>query len=270
MGNGRIGPVVGAARTQSLGLAGCLSGALVLSLLPFAALGDHSVDLTGDHSGDPLTEYRYTIIREGEAIGTHRVTVSPDGQGTLVEAKTDLEVTFGPLTLYEMQHLRQEIWRDGELEEMTAYTNKNGDIYDIAITRETQGYKRVVNGRTDSFDLSVRILALWHEDLFKYTSFLSPMEDRTYRISVDFVGADKIDLIDRSVDAFHYRISGDTNRELWYDDEGHIMKVRLLDHSSEIEYVLSEINGAPTKLARTEPAAAPAPHGPVTRLAARR
>ena len=261
MGNGRIGRVVGAARRCDFGLAGRLGGALMLWLLPFAA--------QGDHSGHHVTEYHYTIIREGEAIGTHRVTVSPAGQSTMVEAKTDLEVTFGPLTLYEMQHLRQEIWRDGELEEMTAYTNKNGEVYDIAITREPQGYTRVVNGRTDSFDLSVKLLALWHEDLFEYTSFMSPMEDRTYRISVELVGADKIDLLDRSVEAFHYRMSGDTNREIWYDDDGHIMKVRLLDHSSEIEYVLNAINGAPDNLAGTE-AAAPGPHGPVTRLAARR
>ena len=31
---------------------------------------------------------------------------------------------------------------------------------------------------------------------------------------------DKIDLVNRSVDAFAYRMSGDTNRELWYDADG--------------------------------------------------
>lgn len=261
MGKGRIGRVVGAARTYDIGVAGRLGGALALLLIPFAA--------QADHSGDHLAEYHYTIIREGEPIGTHRVTVTPEGHATKVEAKTDLEVTFGPLTLYEMQHLRREIWRDGELEEMTAHTNKNGDVYDIAVTRAPQGYTRVINGRTDSFDGSVKLLALWHKDLFQYSSFISPMEDRTYRISVDFVGADKIELLDRSVEAFHYRMSGDTNREIWYDDEGHIMKVRLLDHSSEIEYVLDGMNGASVRLDETEAVAAE-PHRPVTSLAARR
>lgn len=201
MGNGRSGRAVGVARKHSSGVAGrltgALSGALALLLLPFAA------------QSSEFSEYHYTIIREGEPIGTHRVTVSPEGQATKVEAKTDLQVTFGPLTLYEMRHLRHEIWRDGELEEMTAYTNKNGDVYDIAISREPEGYTRVINGRTDSFDLSVKILALWHKDLFKHTSFLSPMEDKIYEISVDFVGDGKIELLDRSVDARHYRISGD-------------------------------------------------------------
>lgn len=229
----------------------------MFALLPFAA------------QGSGVFEYHYTIIREGEPIGIHRVTVSPEGQATKVEAKTDLEVTFGPLTLYEMQHLRREIWRNGELEEMTAFTNKNGDVYDIAITREPAGYTRVINGRTDSFDRSIKLLALWHEDLFEHTSFLSPMEDRIYEVSVDLVGAAKVELLDRSVDTLHYRISGDTNREIWYDEAGHIMKVRLLDYSSEIEYVLNAIVGAPEKLAETEQTT-PEPHGPINRLVARR
>jgi hypothetical protein len=225
--------------------------------LPWAAQGDH------------LSEYHYTVLRDGKAIGTHRVTVSPEGGDLKVESKTDLEVTFGPLTFYRMEHLRQEIWRNGELEEMTAHTNKNGDVYDIAITRDAQGYKRVINGRTDRFESSMKLLTLWHEDLFRYSSFVSPMEDKIYQISVDFVAADKVDLIDRSVDAIAYRISGDTNRELWYDAEGHIMKVRLLDHSVTIEYVLNSMTEVTSKLTKTS-SVTPRHHGPVTRLAARR
>lgn len=234
-----------------------LCGALALVLLPCAAQGGH------------LTEYTYTVLRDGEAIGTHRVTISPDEGNIKVTAETNLAVGFGPLTLYEMEHLRHETWRDGELEAMTAYTNKNGDVYEIAITRDPEGYTRVVNGRTDRFEPTIKLLALWHEDLFKYTSFLSPMEDETYEISIDFVGVDKISLINQSIDAFAYRISGDTNRELWYDSGGHIMKVRLLDYSSTIEYVLNAMSGAAPKLAETG-RVTPDPNAPIANLAIRR
>ncbi len=257
MVTGLIGRASGGARATSFEWTARLCGALALILLPWAAQGDH------------LSEYDYTVMRDGEAIGTHRVTVSLQGEDVEVETETNLEVTVGPLTLYEMEHQRHEVWRDGELEEMTAYTNKNGDVYDIAISRDPEGYTRVINGRMDRFDPSIKLLALWHEDLFKFSSFLSPIEDKTYEISVDFIGADKIDLINQSVDAFAYRMSGDTNRELWYDAEGHIIKVRLLDHSTAIEYVLNSPSGETRKLAKTS-RAAPNPRGPDTRLAARR
>jgi Domain of unknown function (DUF6134) len=248
---------LGGARSNHREWAARLCGALVLFFLPWSAYADH------------LSHYNYLVLRDGEPIGTHSVTVSPEGRDFKVEAETDLAVKFGPLTLYHLEHQRREIWRDGELEKMIAHTDKNGDIYDIAITREPQGYKRVINGRTDRFDSSVKVLTLWHDDLFKYTSFLSPMEDKTYKISVDFVGADRVDLIDRSVDALEYRISGDTNRELWYDADGHIMKVSLLDHDSRIDYVLTSINGAPFD-ARYLLHASSGPHPPVAKLAARR
>ncbi len=257
MVSGQIGRASGGARAARWDWTAALCGAAALVLLPWAAEGGH------------FSEYSYTVLRDGEPIGTHRVTVLPQGRDVTVTAQTDLEVGFGPLTLYEMKHLRHETRRDGELEEMTAYTNKNGDIYEIAITRDPEGYTRVINGRTDRFEASMRLLALWHEDLFKHTSFLSPMEDETYEISVNFVGIDKIDLVNQSIDAFAYRMSGDTNRELWYDAAGHIMKVRLLDHSSTIEYVLDGMNGHAAKLADGDHLN-PDPDAPVANLANRR
>ena len=257
MGRGQIGHALGGARNNCREWAVRLCGALGLFLLPWPAYADH------------LSEYHYIVLRDGEPIGTHSVTVSPEGRDFKVETRTDLAVKFGPLILFRLEHQRRELWRDGELEKMIAHTNKNGDVYDIAVTREPQGYKRVINGRTDRFDPSVKVLTMWHDDLFRYTSFLSPMEDKTYKISVDFVGADTVDLIDRSVDALEYRISGDTNRELWYDADGHIMKVSLLDHGSRIDYVLASISGAPLD-ARYLLHASSGPHPPVTKLAARR
>ena len=260
MGTVVIGQALAAAQGSGRVWTARLGGALVLALLPWAA------------QGDLLGQYDYTVMRDGEPIGTHQVTVTPEGLDTKVEEKTDVKVSFGPVTLFHMEHLRDEIWHDGELESLTAHTNKNGDVYDIEITREPSGYKRVINGRTDRFDPSVKPLTLWHEDLFKYSTFLSPMEDRTYKVSVDYVGTEKLDMIGRSVDAFIYRMSGDTNREIWFDSDGLIMKVRLLDHSPNIEYVLSSVDQTSSKLAmeRPEQPTIAAHPGSVARLAAAR
>lgn len=260
MGTVVIGQAFAAAHGSRRAWTARLGGALALMLLPWAA------------QGGGLAEYDYTVMRDGEPIGTHRVTVSPQGPDTKVEEKTDVEVSFGPITLFRMEHRRDEVWRDGELESMTAHTDKNGDIYDIEITREPDGIKRVINGRTDRFDPSVKLLILWHEDLFKYTNFVSPMEDRTYEVSVDFVGTEKLDLVGQPVNAFVYRMSGDTNREIWFDSAGLIMKVRLLDHSPSIEYVLSSVDGASSELAmeRPERPTTAAHHRSVARLTAQR
>ncbi len=202
--------------------------ALFASLWPGVALGDY------------LGDYEYTVLRDGDPIGTYRVTVSPGEGGLEVQATSDLAITFGPLTLYRFEHRREEIWRDGQLERMVARTDKNGDLYEISITKGENGYTRVINGREETFDPSTKVLALWHQDLFSYNSFLSPMEDLTYEISVDYVGEQEIELMKGKITASHYRMTGDTERDLYYDADGNIMKVGLLDHRGAlIEYVLN-------------------------------
>lgn len=201
---------------------------LVASLWPWVALGEY------------LGDYNYTVLRDGDPIGTYRVTVSPSDDGLEVHATSDLKITFGPLTLYRFKHQRSEFWRDGQLQKMVARTDKNGDLYEISITKGEHGYTRVINGREETFDPSTKVLALWHQDLFTHSSFLSPMEDLTYRISVDYVGEQEIELMKGKVDTRHYRMTGDTERDLYYDSHGTIMKVGLHDDSGAlIEYVLN-------------------------------
>jgi hypothetical protein len=206
-------------------LTGCLAAVFLLSA-PSAARAGH------------LSEYDYVVLHGGEPIGSYRVNIARNGNEIEIEAASDLKVRFGPLTVFEFAHQRRELWRDRELVKSIAQTTKNGEFYDIKITRRAEGYKRVVNGREDQLEDPVRVLALWHDDLFEHEFFISPLEDKLYRLSVDFVGEERIEIGDQRVQALHYRMTGDSERELWYDEAGHVLKVRLYDYGSEIDYVL--------------------------------
>ena len=206
-------------------LTGCIAAVLLLAA-PFAARGDH------------LSEYDYIVLHGDEPIGSYRVNVARNGSEIKIEAESDLKVAFGPLTVFQFEHQRRELWSDRELVESTAQTTKNGESFDIKITRQAEGYKRVVNGREDQLEDPVKVLALWHDDLFKHEFFISPLEDKLYRLSVRFVGEERIEIGDQRIQARHYRMTGDSERELWYDEAGHLLKVRLYDYGSAIDYVL--------------------------------
>jgi hypothetical protein len=206
-------------------LTGCVA-AMFLLAAPSVARGDH------------LSEYEYIVLHGDELIGSYRVDIARNGNEIIIEAETDLKVGFGPLTVFEFEHRRRELWRDREFVESIARTTKNGETYDIKITRQAEGYKRVVNGREDQLDDPVRVLALWHDDLLEHEFFISPLEDKLYRLSVHFVGEERIEIGDQRIQARHYRMTGDSERELWYDEAGHILKVRLYDYGSTIDYVL--------------------------------
>ncbi len=206
----------------------CCFAVLFLLAVPFPAPADHA------------SRYDYVVLYGDEPIGSHRVNVARNANEIEIEAESDLKVGFGPLTVFEFEHKRRELWRDSELVESVARTTKNGESYDIKITRQAEGYKRVVNGREDWLEDPVKILALWHGDLFEHEFFISPLEDKLYRLSVDFVGEERIEIGDQRFQALHYRMTGDSERELWYDEAGHVLKVRLYDYGSTIDYVLDQ------------------------------
>ncbi len=204
----------------------CCFAVLFLLAVPFPAPADHA------------SRYDYVVLHGDEPIGSHRVEIVRNGNEIEIEAESDLKVDFGPLTVFEFEHRRRELWRDREFVKSIAQTTRNGESYDIKIIRQAAGYKRVVNGREDQLEDPVKVLALWHADLFEHQFFISPMEDKLYRLSVHFVGEERIEIGDQRVQALHYRMTGDSERELWYDEAGHVLKVRLYDYDLVIDYVL--------------------------------
>ena len=200
--------------------------AIGLLVVPFAALGDH------------LRVYDYSVLRDGEPIGLFNISFETSGRTQRVEVVSDVAVTIGPITLFRLVHQRSEIWHDNVLVESVAHTEKNGDVFEIEITREDDGYKRVLNGRIDKFDSSVEVLALWHESLFTGSTFISAFEDDVMSLSIVYQGEQEVALSDGIVAAQHYKMTGDSERDLWFDADGHLVKLRFSELLSDIEYVL--------------------------------
>lgn len=211
---------------RARGMPAALAAAGFLFAIPGPAVADH------------LHAYSYNVLRDGKPVGRFQVEIEDQGEGQRIDIIGDVEVTIGPITLYRLAHRRREIWRDDVLIKSTAHTDKNGDVFDIEITREADGYKRVINGRVDKFDPAVKVLALWHDSLFTAKTFISSYEDDVMSISVDYQGRQEITLGGRRIMAKHYKMTGDSERDLWFDATGHVVKMQFSEMLSQIAYEL--------------------------------
>ena len=200
--------------------------AVSLCSFPFAAQGDH------------LRDFTYDVLHNGDSVGYFNVQIKDEANSQTVDIAGEVEVSLGPVTLFELKHERQEFWLDDTLVKSVGRTERNGDVFDIEITLEPAGYKRTINGRTDHFDASVQVLALWHHSLFTGDKFISSYEDDVMSLSVDYQGEQEIELGDAIVLAKHYKMSGDSERDLWFDATGHVVKVKFYEALSSIEYRL--------------------------------
>ena len=185
-------------------------------------------------------EYTFTVLRDGTPIGAHRFAFDRDGERLEIEEETDIKVTFALIPVYHYQHERREIWEDGRALSITGTTDNNGRKFDIAVRPNGAGYDRTVNGRTQHFDPSRTILAWWKKDILQQRSFFSVMEDKIMDLSFEHVGKETLILGDQRIEVDRYRMTGDEERDLWFDAAGDVAKVAFRSRGSDIEYRRNE------------------------------
>jgi Family of unknown function (DUF6134) len=182
-------------------------------------------------------EYTFTVLKDGSPVGQHRVAFEREGDRIEIREDTAIEVRFALIPLYTFEHEGRQVWEDGRAVRIDATTNDNGEKFDITVRANRDGYIRTVNGRVDRFDRSTAVLAFWNMDTLRHNAFFSAVEDKTLDAAFQYVGQEKFTIAGEALDVEHYRMTGDEERELWYDAAGHIAKVELRRHGSEIAYV---------------------------------
>jgi Family of unknown function (DUF6134) len=205
-------------------------------LLLIAAALVGTVASTAALAGD-AGEYTFTVLKDGAPVGRHRVAFDHEGNRIEIREETAIEVRFAMIPLYTFAHEGRQVWEDGRAVRIDATTNDNGEKFDITVRTNPDGYIRTVNGRVDRFDRSTAVLAFWNKDTLEHNRFFSAVEDKTLDVSFQFVGQEKFTIAGEQLDVEHYRMTGDEERELWYDAAGHIAKVELRRHGSTIAYV---------------------------------
>jgi Family of unknown function (DUF6134) len=189
-------------------------------------------------------EYTFTVLKDGAPVGRHRFAFECEGARIEIEEATEIEVRFAMIPVYEFEHEAHQVWENGRPVLIDATTNDNGEKFDITVRPKGDGYVRTVNGRVDTFDDSTTVLAFWNKDTFKHHAFFSVVEDKIVNASFEFVGPEKIALAGGRLEADHYRMVGDEERDLWFDRAGRIVKVEFQRHGADLEYVRDQIDGA--------------------------
>ncbi len=70
---------------------------------------------------------RFAVIRDGDEIGEHTLTLSTRGDVQEMRIYILIEVFVIGIRAYVYEHRNTEIWRAGRLERMTTTTNNDGD-----------------------------------------------------------------------------------------------------------------------------------------------
>lgn len=165
----------------------------------------------------------FDVTRKGTDIGDHVFTFSGGAADFDVKVATDIAVRV-PLIrtkVYSYEQQSSERWRGGHLVHLVSTTDNDG--------------------KAEAVDANVNQLlpgSLWSADTVRASKLFNTIDGTTMRVQVADLGMDRIEAGGDSIDAHHFRIAGDLERDVWYDANGYLARLTLIaDDGSTVTYV---------------------------------
>jgi hypothetical protein len=191
-----------------------------LALLPRFALA-------ADCRTPPLGRIVYRVLRKGSPLGEHVASFERRGEDLVVRNDIELVARIFGIPVYRYEHSNEEIWRGGVLQAVTSKTNKDGKKFDLSGERR-DGVLHV-SGRKGDLALEGEVLttSLWHPDT-PFAAQLLDIEDGHMK-QIEGLRKDReaVPIPQGRTTARHFRLTGDMERDLWYDDACRLLRVEF-------------------------------------------
>lgn len=214
---------IGSSRRQG-GHGGFLAAMLAFLLLaPFLQVTEALADWRD--GAPPAGRLDYAITREGSPVGDQSVEFIHNVDGFIVRTHVEITVTFLSLTIYRFKHDAVETWNGGRLTNFVSHSDDDGKDRDVEMAAEGDRLVGIYNGKSADVPGDIIPASFWHPGTVSASRLLDPIKGREKQVQVADRGVEEIDFGDKTVTAQRYSVTGDIERELWYDGEGKLVQV---------------------------------------------
>jgi len=181
----------------------------------------------------------FTITRNGTPIGSHVYTIDRQGERTVVEIKTDIDFRLLSLPIYRFKHESHEVWDGDRLVRLVSNTDDNGDPVALDVRAEGAVLKVGSDDKAVDVDAMAVPASLWNQQVVQRQRLLDTVKGTVLKTRATDLGDDTVKVAGKDVPAHRYRLSGDYDRDLWYDRrDGALLRVQFeATDGSEVAYV---------------------------------
>ena len=191
----------------------------------------------------PADRLAYSVSWGGAPVGSYEVGFEQNSVRVVV--RTDIDVTAKLLFITVMRfiHESEAIWIDGRLQSYRGHTFDNGAETAVSVEPHGDGLALTRNG--DSVrEMPVTVLpsSLWCREMLRDgpALLLDLLKGRLWAVEVRHAGEEDIQVGDRRVRTRHYAITGEYERDIWYDAEGIAVQARFPAHIGPSVYLRLE------------------------------
>lgn len=180
----------------------------------------------------------YSVLRDGNPIGTHSITFHRQGGKSTVHITTKLAVQIAFITAFRYEHESEETWKDRKLVGLTSKTNDDGTHHTVSVTAGKSTLTIQADGTEKEVPVDTLLHNQWNLDNLTRTQLLSPFDGTLLNVSFSGPTNETIEVSGKSIEARRYTMSGDLERTFWYDSKGRLVRTALQSRGSDITYEL--------------------------------
>ena len=165
----------------------------------------------------------FTIYKEADPVGHDTYTITQDGDTTVVKVHTHTLVNVLFLK-FHYDHDRTEVWKGNVLQSFTSDTNDDGTKHHVSVHRDGSQLVGDADGKPQILPGDVPPFTLWVKSLAAHQIFFDIADFEQLKTEVADKGMEKLTIGKKTLDAHHYKITGDLNWDIWTDKDGLMLK----------------------------------------------
>ena len=170
----------------------------------------------------------FSVLRQGGAIGEHAIRFTHENGRFIVRTDVMFDAGAPGVRLYRYEHHAEEVWIDGWLHAVTSDTDNDGQLYRLRAERRGGVFGGTINGRAFTVSGYIVPSSLWHRDTPASRALFDTADARVKIVRGRLLGTDEVAVYGKPVSANHYALSGQIQRDLWYDSECNLVRAAFL------------------------------------------
>jgi hypothetical protein len=208
-------------RSRAGGPAFALVLGVLLLVAPVAAKTGAASDFP------PPGKMHYTVMRNGDEIGTHEMEFVRDGNRFKVLTRIDVAVTIAGITAFRFANESDEEWVDGKLASFVSTSDDDGKVHHVLVEPDSDGLWVTEHNHRKLFP-GVRLVGtLWNPETVRQSLLIDPVDGRLRRVSITDQGLETVTVQGKPMQARHISITGKMRREVWYGPDNRIVRFQF-------------------------------------------
>ncbi len=158
---------------------------------------------------------KYLITRNGKRIGTHQLNFTVSGSEVDVSIESKIRVRILGITVYALDYIASEKWRNNQL------------VFATATTTENKKSNTVTYQQADAIAEAQFASNHWHPGVLRTNSLFNTLTGEVEDVEIEALGSDQIELGGVPIQSLHFRYGYEDPVESWYDLSGRWLQLKF-------------------------------------------